>query len=181
MKTLVIYSSKTGFTKNYAEWISEELPSDCFALEDFDENKFAEYDTIIYGGGLYASGINGIKKIKKNMNQLKNKNLIVYMTGASPSKTCDIREVINYNFSEEDQKFMEFFYIRGGFDFERLKLIDKCLMRLMQFKIKRNMKKRELTGDEKGMLNAFETAVDFTSKNKTENLLEYVCSLDKRS
>ncbi len=25
MKTIVVYKSKTGFTKKYAEWISEEL------------------------------------------------------------------------------------------------------------------------------------------------------------
>lgn len=30
MKTVVIYQSKTGFTKKYAEWISEELSADIF-------------------------------------------------------------------------------------------------------------------------------------------------------
>ena len=30
MKTVVIYKSRTGFTKKYAEWISEELSADIF-------------------------------------------------------------------------------------------------------------------------------------------------------
>ena len=34
MKTLVIYTSQTGFTKRYAEWISEELNADIYNLKD---------------------------------------------------------------------------------------------------------------------------------------------------
>ena len=34
MKTLVIYTSQTGFTKRYAEWISEELNADIYDLKD---------------------------------------------------------------------------------------------------------------------------------------------------
>ena len=29
MKSIVIYSSQTGFTKKYAEWISEESGAEC--------------------------------------------------------------------------------------------------------------------------------------------------------
>ena len=34
MKTLIIYSSQTGFTKKYATWLSEELQADCIPLKD---------------------------------------------------------------------------------------------------------------------------------------------------
>ena len=29
MKTIVIYTSQTGFTKRYAEWIAEAAEADC--------------------------------------------------------------------------------------------------------------------------------------------------------
>ena len=32
MKTIVIYTSQTGFTKRYAEWIAEATGADCFEL-----------------------------------------------------------------------------------------------------------------------------------------------------
>ena len=32
MKTIVIYTSQTGFTKRYAEWIAEAMGADCFEL-----------------------------------------------------------------------------------------------------------------------------------------------------
>ena len=33
MKTAVIYNSQTGFTKKYAEWISEATGADCLKSE----------------------------------------------------------------------------------------------------------------------------------------------------
>ena len=34
MKTLITYSSQTGFTKKYATWLSEELKADCIPLKE---------------------------------------------------------------------------------------------------------------------------------------------------
>ena len=30
MRLLVVYTSKTGFTKRYAQWLAEDLSGDCF-------------------------------------------------------------------------------------------------------------------------------------------------------
>ena len=67
MRTVVIYKSKTGFTKKYAKWISEELSSDIFDISKVTANMLTAYDTVIYGGGLYAMGISGVKLITKNL------------------------------------------------------------------------------------------------------------------
>lgn len=32
MKTIVIYNSKTGFTKRYAQWIADAARADCIEL-----------------------------------------------------------------------------------------------------------------------------------------------------
>ena len=34
MKTLIIYTSHTGFTKRYAEWIAEKMSGELFDLRD---------------------------------------------------------------------------------------------------------------------------------------------------
>lgn len=72
MKAVVVYSSKTGFTKKYAQWIAEDLSLEAYELEESDNLKevLSGVDTLIFGGGLYAIGINGLKncsmKIRKN-------------------------------------------------------------------------------------------------------------------
>ncbi len=54
MKTIVVYKSKSGYTKTYAEWISSELNCDLKCAEDIKIDELLKYDVIIYGGGLYA-------------------------------------------------------------------------------------------------------------------------------
>lgn len=64
MKTLVIYTSQTGFTKRYAEWISEELDADIYDLKDVKKktNDFFEtYEAIIYAGWCMAGMVVKVK------------------------------------------------------------------------------------------------------------------------
>ncbi len=63
MRSIVIYKSQTGFTQKYAEWIAEELKADIFDILQVNVEMLQNYDTIIYGGGLYAGGINCVKLI----------------------------------------------------------------------------------------------------------------------
>jgi hypothetical protein len=61
----------------------------------------------------------------------------VFASGASPYREEIIPEVLDKNFSPEQQKIIKFFYMRGGFDFSKLRFIDKILMTLLKWKIKR--------------------------------------------
>lgn len=65
-KTAVIYKSKTGFTRKYAQWIAEETGCDLFPYEQREKVDFSRYDTILYGGGFYAGTIGGLKWFKKS-------------------------------------------------------------------------------------------------------------------
>ena len=52
MKTLVIYSSRTGFTKRYAEWIAERTQGDLLELKDAkkkDDTKKKDKKTVSSG------------------------------------------------------------------------------------------------------------------------------------
>jgi len=176
MKTAVIYKSISGFTKKYAEWIAEELDADLFAHDGIDPSVLPEYDLIIFGGALHAVGIGGIDIIKDNMEKLQGKNIIVFTTGASPSRDEILEEVKNRNFTPEEQKRIRFFYLRGGFDCGKLNFVNKILMTLMKWKI-RAKKESDRTPDERGMLAAFFHPVDFTKKEKTGELIAYARSL----
>ena len=79
----------------------------------------ASYDTIIYGGSLYAGGIIGIKLTKENINKLKDKN-----------------------FTKEQQKDIKFLYLRRGFNYSKLNPFDKFLMILLKCKVKKQKGRR---------------------------------------
>lgn len=176
MKAVVIYKSKTGFTKKYAQWIAEELHGDIFDVSKADINMLKDYDTIVYGGSLYASGILGVKFILKNLDKLKDKKIAVFATGASPSREEPINEVRDRNFTKEQQAQLAFFYLRGGFDYTKLNVFDKFLMSLLKWQLK---KKKELTLDDRGMLAAYENPIDFTRKKNIEELIAWTISENK--
>ena len=65
MKILLIYKSKTGFTKKYAKWINEEIACDIVNIFNIQHVNFKNYDVVIYGSRIHAGRIDGLKKIKK--------------------------------------------------------------------------------------------------------------------
>lgn len=116
-KVVVIYKSKYGSAQRYAQWIADEVKADLFERSKITLNDILKYDTIVYGGSLYAAGILGISLIKKNFDKLKDKKVIVFSVGASPAHPeaindmsyyaidlWDVRQ--NFKISEEDKELI---------------------------------------------------------------------------
>jgi len=174
MKTLVVYWSKTGFVKKYAEWIAEKLEADLISGKEIKLDKLKEYDQFVFGGSLYAVGINGSDFMKKNLKEIADKRIAIFATGASPARTEIIAEIRSENFSSEEQQYFKFFYLRGGFNFENLGFKDMILMKMMKWQLKRKKKKgEELSEDEAGMLAAFDQPVDFTDRKNIKEIVDY--------
>lgn len=80
---MIVYQSKYGAVKKYVHWLQEATG---FSSLETPKAKIAEvmdYDTIIFCGGIYASGIAGLSFLKKNTNQLKDKEILIFCAGAS--------------------------------------------------------------------------------------------------
>jgi len=173
MKAIVVFESKTGFTEKYARWIAEELGADIFPRSAITTEGLANYDAVIYGGGLYAVGINGVEFIKDNLDRLTGKKVAVFACGCTPYREETVDEVRDMNFSQEQQGQLRFFYMRGGFDYKRLGVMDKILMSLLKLKI---LLKRKRTKDEKGMLAVYSRPADFTQKDNIVELVSFIRS-----
>ncbi|MCI7759322.1 MAG: flavodoxin domain-containing protein [[Eubacterium] saphenum] len=168
MKTIVVYKSKTGYTKKYAEWIAEELG--CDIKENAALSDILGYDTIICGGGVYAGSINGGKLITKNLGKLSGKKLVLFAVGAMLDEEKDVVPFWNKLLNAEQQKSIGHFFLRGGFDFNQLKGADRLMMSM----IKKHLEKiKEPTDEDKGFLAAFSEPVDFTDRKNLAELLQY--------
>ena len=77
----------------------------------------------------------------------------------------------NSNFNQEQIKNIDFFYLRGGFNFNNLSIVDKVLMTLMKLKLKF---KKNLNNDEKGMLSAYEHPIDFVDRENISKLINSI-------
>jgi hypothetical protein len=119
-------------------------------------------------------GISGVSLIKKNLAGLAGKKLIVFAVGASPVRDGVLDEVLNRNFTPEQRSLIRFYYLRGGFDYSKLDTPNKMLMSLLKAKLQ---KKKTLTDDEKGMLDAYDHPADFSDRESIRELVAYARSV----
>lgn len=174
-KTVLVYKSKYGSTGKYAKWIAEKLNCDVFEADLIDKNKLLRYDVIIFGGGLYASGINGISLITKNFAELKDKELIVFTVGlADPQIKEQFTPIIDKNFDDEMKEKIKIFHLRGGIDYKKLGLVHKTMMKMLANMVKKRPNK---TDEEQMMVDTYGSVVDFTDINSIQPLVSYVTSL----
>jgi len=82
MKSIVVYSSITGFTKRYAEWISEAVGADCVLVDNVDSEKLSQYDVVIFGSHVRMGDIPHRKRFAELSKGLK--KVIVFVVGGAP-------------------------------------------------------------------------------------------------
>lgn len=173
MQGIILYKSKYGATKKYALWLAELTGFDCMPLADFETNNFSSYDTVILGGGVYASGIACIPFLKKNFPKLRGKKILVYTCGASPYDKKCFDELVNHNMKEPLAN-IPVFYCRGGFDMPAMSLKDRMLCKMLRKAVsKKDPADYEVW--EKAIMEVSETeSCDWTDKSYLEPLLDYL-------
>ncbi|GAA4284169.1 flavodoxin domain-containing protein [Brevibacterium daeguense] len=175
MRTLVVYTSKTGFTKTYAEWIAEDLGAEIVRTQDLSREQLASADVVIHGGGLRASRIEGLRTFLRHWPLLKGKHVALWHTGANPGRPETVEGVWEQNLTPEQLERTTRFYLRGGFDFTRLRGVDRLVMSIMRFVLKR---KKNPSADDRGMLAMYEHPTTELSRENTAPLVNHVRSLD---
>ena len=131
MKGIILYTSKYGATKRYADWLAAESGFDCIETKNAKIEDVIRYDAIILGGGIYASGISGLSFLKKNIGKLQGRKVIVFCDGASPFDEKAFQQIIDYNL-KGPLSGLPCFYCRGAWDMDRMNFADRNLCRLLQ-------------------------------------------------
>ncbi|WP_242985386.1 flavodoxin domain-containing protein [Vallitalea okinawensis] len=172
MKTIVIYKSKTGFTKRYAEWIGEELNCDISNYEDFSQSSIVEYDCIIYGSRIHAGKVDGLKKIKTLVQGNGRSKLIIFATGATPLAAEDVINTIwRESFSEEELKAIPHFYMQGGLNYEKMGIGDRLIMKTLAQMLSRKKAKSSV---EAGCEQSIGNSYDISSRKYILPLVQFV-------
>jgi len=181
-KTIVIYDSKYGHTKQYAEWIAKECSCAALPRKQASSATLSAYDTIIYGGGLYAGGVSGINLLTENYDLLTTKNVILFTCGlADPENkenVAHIREALSKVLSSDMMSHFQIFHLRGGIDYKRLNLIHKAMMGMMR-KMLLGKNPSELSAEDEELLRTYGKVVDFTDCNSISSLVTCANSFSK--
>lgn len=171
---IIIYQSKYGATKKYADWMQEMTGFACIETPKALPNEVAQYETVVLCGGIYASGISGLSFLKKNISRLRDKKIAVFCVGASPYDEGALEEIRKHNL-KGDLKKIPLFYGRGAWAQDNMTLRDRTLCKLLQ----KSIAKQDPGTYEpwmKALVSAFGQNHDWTDKKYLTLLFDYLGS-----
>jgi menaquinone-dependent protoporphyrinogen IX oxidase len=151
IKILVAYQSKYGSTKQYAEWIQQEIKGDLVNIKNEDKPPLAKYDIIVMGGHIRAGDIVIAPFIKDHWGVLKGKKVVLFTTSGTPPRHSKIRIIYEKSFPEEIRKEIKYFPLPGRISSKDLTFFDKLLMAIGKMLERDNALKKDMGKDFDGV------------------------------
>lgn len=128
---IVIYKSKYGAAKQYAQWIAEELGCEAVPVKQVTSPLLQEYRMIVFGGGLYMGRINGVAALTRRFAELKEKTLFIFTAGLTePGDDGYYTYLYTRNFTEKMRKKMYFFAFPGAVDPDKMGWFHRSVMKM---------------------------------------------------
>ena len=154
----IIYKSKTGHTKKYAEMLGEKLNMPFYEIKEA-EKKLNKNDEIIYLGWICATRIVGLNKILK-----KYKVNCCGAVGAYPKTDENVQNIKNANNMK-----IPLFYMQGGIDYTKLNKIYKKLLQAIRKTIQNSS-----DNVDKEIVEMFEKGKSFVCEENLKEIEEYL-------
>ena len=131
MNIKLVYKSKSGFTKRYAEWIARETDCELIPLKRSNAASVSGCDIFIYGSRVHAGRVDGLSKARELFVRSGAKHMIVFATGGMPNSAVDtLEEMWRNNLTADEMKEIPRFYMQAGICYEKLGPIDKAMMKM---------------------------------------------------
>lgn len=164
MKTIILYGSKYGAAKQYAEWIAEALNTKALNVFAVKPKELCSYEQIIFGGSLYACSVYGLKKALQKANPSK---WIFFTCGiADPTAEENIKNLRSSVLSKlpEELKNVPIFHLRGNLDYSKLSFLHRIMM-LAPIKAIEKKPLAQRTEEECQMLASYGKTANFMDKS----------------
>ncbi len=171
-KGIILYQSKYGATKKYVDWLTEKTGYDCIETKSAKVAHLHNYDVIVLGGGVYASGIAGLHFLKKNISSVSDKKIAVFAVGASPYDEKAIMQIREMHFKDELSN-VPLFYCRGAWNEERMTFGDRMLCRMLQKAVSKQ-NPDEYEPWQKALMCAVGQKCDWTDKIYLEPVYKFI-------
>ena len=169
MKTLILYCSSTGSTQKYAEEIASATHADILPAKKFKKKMIKDYDTIVFGGWVMGSKIQGIDQFLQLWDYMSEKNVIVFSVGMSfPTKQAR-DDLISANLL--DMYHLRYYMLRGNFEFNKLKFPYSFLFKNSLRMIANNP---EATPDQKALLAIKDTPLIYHDEEGLNKIISIV-------
>ncbi len=168
MKGIIIYTSKYGSTKQYAEWLGEDTGFPVRDLKEIKAHEIKDVDMIVFGGWVLASKIKGSSWVKDKWALLKDLKVVVFSTsGGKPTNELTVK-LLESSFPPEIRESIAFFPLQGRFLPDKLNFLDRNMTKLASKLAKDDPLMKEMS-----------RGIDGINRGSLEVILEHIKSLDR--
>ena len=165
---IILYNSKTGFTRKYAELLALELGCTALPLKNAPAD-LSGYAAVVFGSRLHAGVFDGWKKAWKLLQSRGAKRLVVFATGAMPNGAEDqIQKVWEQNLTSAELKSIPHFYLQAGLCYEKMGRADRAMMRFAAWAMSR---KKAKTPEDEAFQNAISRSYDISDSKYIQPLV----------
>jgi len=161
MKGILIYKGKYGATQQYAEWIGDELQLPVFKNDSLRADEWNKNDFIVIGSSVYEGKLLLNGWLKRNIPDLLNKNIFLFIVCATPADQKEkVDQIVLQNVPAILRNQCTIFFLRGRVVIKDLSWLDGLMLKMAA----RFTKDPE---EKKGMTQGFDAV-------KKENILPLV-------
>ena len=179
MKTLVIYTSQTGFTKRYAQWLADRVGGDLLDLKDAQKkgsDYFDGYDAICYGGWAMAEKIVKSQWFLEKAEGWTKKRLAMFCVGGTPNGEPQANALIKNALTVAQREYIKVFYCQGGMNYEKMTVPTRITMKMFVSAIKN---KKDATEEQKAMFERMASSYDISDIKYIEPIADYLVGMDE--
>lgn len=129
--TLILYSSRGGTARAYAQRLADMRDCDLMESKDAKLTQLRGYEAIIWMGGVYASRVEGLETLQRYRKKLNDQRLAIFAIGAAPDENESKIDLPG----ELDE--IPLFYGRGRWDLKAMGWKDRMMIRMLSTALER--------------------------------------------
>lgn len=168
-KVAIVYSSKYGHTKQYADWLVEDIgDSDVIEIGKFNITQMMAYKLVIFACGVYSDKMAIMEYVKKNISAIPvQKTMIMavswYTNGSAEGK----EKLIAENYPEQFKGSVPLYVVNSGINKKQISKVDSMKLIAAQVSIE---KKDGRSSDDINMLAIIKGYSDQTARENLDGI-----------
>lgn len=168
----VIYKSKYGSTKRYAELINNSLKGDLFDVKKVNVGELTYYNSIVVLGPVHAGKIAGFEKLKHSLEKLGEKEIAIVAVGLKKLDKAEKEELFKNNNVPNGKENIKAFYLRGAIDYPKMSFIDRMLFKFLKKQLEK--KKDTFTESDKELYEDIMGTKDYVSADNIKPIVDFI-------
>ena len=162
----LVYLSESGFTERYAQWLSEDLQTDCVRfVRSMSVEVGNPDDVLVIGAPVHGGELASSKAIERLVANAGDAKVVCFATGVAEPAEGLAERISKASFRNPERVAMR--YLPGGFDGDRLEQRSKTLLFALRLMLKH---RRAITDEQKLLLVRTSIEGDYTDRELAREL-----------